>query len=95
MKEPNQQKLEAAVEAMRMVRERNQIRESLKTHWMQMFSVPANKRTLSLLTGYALKYGEEAVRSWIDSASINEIPANQALRYINAIRPKKDLEDEI
>lgn len=74
--------------------ERNGLRKKLKSYWVQSFKVPATKHTISLLFRYAQEHGEEAVGHWIEAASSNEIPANQALRYITAIRPKKDLEDD-
>lgn len=90
----NCEKLPKVAEAMRMLNERNQLRASLKTYWFESFNVIPQKRTLSLLCQYAQESGEAAVQNWISTASINEIPAKQALGYIKAIRPKKDLGDD-
>jgi TorA maturation chaperone TorD len=90
----NSDKLQSVAKAMQVVNQRNGFRENLKAHWFELFRVPATKRTLSLLSRYAQEHGEEAVRHWMDAASVNEIPANQVLRYITAIRPKKELEDD-
>ena len=94
MNDTNPDKLQSVAEAMRMIGERNELRESLKTNWIEAGRRPATKHILNVLVRHAMESGMETVLDWLSDASINEIPDGQVLKYIEAIRPKKDLEDD-
>jgi hypothetical protein len=94
MNNTNPDKLQSVAEIMRLISERNKFRESMKAHWIEAGRKPATKHILNVLVRHAQESGEETVLDWLSDASVNEIPDGQVLKYIEAIRPKKDLEDD-